>query len=109
MLLKVLYHRVIFIDSFPGTLLSPHLCTVVLSVQVKIARLSVLTSFFFLRIPQSLDCASPSVSHPTSKRSRSLSCLLLSDTFSFDAPVLQFFKYTTSIVLPSRVTVGSRP
>ena len=65
--------------------------------------------FFFCAFSQSLDCASPSVSHPTSKRSRSLSCLLLPDTFSFDAPILQFFKYTTSIVLPSRVIVGSRP
>ena len=108
--LKVLYHRVIFVDSVPGHIVvstKVYRCTFSASENC-----SVFWSQhprFFCAFSQPLDCASPSVSHPTSKRSRSLSCLLLSDTFSFDAPVLKFFEYTTSIVLPSRVVVGSRP
>ena len=94
-------------SSSRAHLLSPHMCTVVLSVQVKIARLLVLTSsLFFLRIfPIFGLCITECFTHNIEEVAKSP----MSYTFSFDAPILHFFKFSTSIVLPSRVIVGSRP
>ena len=105
--LKVWYHRVFFIDPVLGHIavsICVYRCTFSASENCSSFG-PIIHVFFFAHSPICGLCLTECFTRNIEEVTKSL----LSYTFSRGAPILQFFEHTTSIVLPSRVIVGSRP